>query len=293
MKRIFALIMTICLLSGCSLARTGKAGPDELVGFFVTVSLEENGTTVDIWDEEAAGMGMISDYTLAGQRLYAKRTDGAQVSYEFPAGCGLSCFIYDVFDEDGDAYRSQTVSAEIDVVNLAYHAGEPSRYELEGTLYATADTRAVIRMNPVYQTPNGDVYVLSDKPTGYQVHGGSGWSAFQTQEYAVDKGYTTYQGSTVTLSVEYVTLPETYVIIEMSEANEPLRQSEYAPGELPETYTPGADAAYLLLEARAGEGTVRSVYSPGDESVEMDTFSPGEYGFCIKGYTRIEWEDAE
>ena len=38
MKRIFALLLAICLLSGCSLAKPGKAGQDKLRGFFVTVS---------------------------------------------------------------------------------------------------------------------------------------------------------------------------------------------------------------------------------------------------------------
>ena len=59
---------------------------------------------------------------------------------------------------------------------------------------------------------------------------------------------------------------------------------------MPEEYVPGADAAYIILEARDGEATTRTVYSPGDEGSVMDTFYPGQYGLCIKGYTRIEWE---
>lgn len=294
MKRMIALLLTLCLLSGCSLAQTGRVGPDELVGFFVTVTRENpDGTKTELWDEEAAGVGYISNHTLAGQKLYAKRTDGADPAYEFPAGCGMSCFVYDNFVDGKASSRTMTVSPEIDVAKLGYYPGDPSRYELEGVLYATADTRAVIQMNPVYQTPEGDVYVLSDKPIGYQVHSGSGYSAFQTQDYAVDKGDTVYEGSKVTMSVEYVVLPDVYRIIEMNGANEPLRQSEYTPGELPETYKPGADTAYLILEARAGEDTARTIYSPGDESAKMDTYSPGEYGFCIKGYTTIEWNPQE
>ena len=293
MKKLTAILLTVCLLAGCSLAVPGKAGRHELVGVFVTVSREENGEKVEIWDEEAAGIGFISNYTLAGQKLYAKRVEGAPEAYVFPEGCGLSCFVYDVYEENGESFRSGTYSPEVDVQNVGHYAGNPSRYELEAVIYATADAKLWIQVNPVYQTPDGEVYILSDKPIGYQVQGGEGFGTILTQDYAVDKGYTTYEGSTVKLSVEYVVLPEAYVIIEMDGENRPLRHSAYTPGELPKVYTPGADAAYLILEARAGEETTRTVYSPGDSNVRMDTYCPGEYGLCIKGYTTINWEGAK
>lgn len=290
MKRIIAIVMTLMMLSGCSLATPGTAGQHELVGVFVTVSREENGERVEFWDEEAAGMKMISRHDLAGQKLYARKVEGEPVSYEFPAGCGLSAFVYDVYDGNGDSYRSGTYSAEVDVQNVAHYAGSPSRYELEAVIYATPDAKLWLQVNPVYQSPDGEVYVLSDKPTGYMVEGGEGFAAILTQDYKVDKGYTTYENSTVKLSVEYVTLPQSYVVLEMDEAHQLLRRAELAPGELPETYTPGVDTAYIILEVQAGENTTRTIYSPGDASTVMDTYYPGEYGLCIKGYTTIFWE---
>ena len=281
MKRIFALILAVCMLSGCSLAKPGKAGQDKLTGFFVTVSCREGDTMVDIWDEEATGMEMISNHDLAGQKLYARRMEGDPVAYEFPEGCGLSCFSYDVEEEDQELYRANTISPEIDA-HLGFYAGTEMPYRMEATVYGTKESDAVICMNPVYQTPDGEVYVLSDKPMSYDVATMDGCSASISQSGE--------DGCTATLTICHVVLPENYVIIEMNEENQPLRQAEFAPGELPETYTPGADAAYLILEARAGEDTTRTVYSPGDESTAMDTYRPGPYGLCIKGYTCIEWE---
>ena len=280
MKRIFALMLAICMLSGCSLAKPGKAGQDKLTGFFVTVSCREGDTMVDIWDEEATGMEMISNHDLAGQKLYARRLEGNPVVYEFPEGCGLSCFSYDV-EEDREPYRSNTISPEIDA-HLGFYAGTEMPYRMDAVVYGTRDSDAVICMNPVYQTPDGEIYVLSDKPMSYDVAAMDGCSATISQ--------TGEDGCTATLTIRHVVLPEQYVIIEMNEENQPLRQAEFAPGELPETYAPGSDAAYLILEARAGEGTTRTVYSPGDENTAMDTYCPGQYGLCIKGYTRIEWE---
>ena len=281
MKRIFALLLAICMLAGCSLAKPGKAGQDKLTGFFVTVSHKDGDTMVDLWDADAAGMEMISNHDLAGQKLYAQRMEGDPVVYEFPEGCGLSCFSYHVEEEGQEPYRSNTISPEIDA-HLGFYAGTEMPYRMDAVVYGTRDSDAVICMNPVYQTPDGEVYVLSDKPMSYDVATMDGCSVAISQ--------TGEDGCTATLTICHVVLPENYVIIEMNEENQPLRQAEFVPGELPETYVPGADAAYLILEARAGEDTTRTVYSPGDESTAMDTYRPGPYGLCIKGYTRIEWE---
>ena len=271
MKRIFALMLAVCMLAGCSLAKPGKSGQDKLTGFFVTVSCKDGDTMVDLWDEEATGMEMISNHDLAGKKLYARRIDGNPVVYEFPEGCGLSCFSYDV-EEGQEPYRSNTISPEIDA-HLGFYAGTEMPYRMDAVVYGTRDSDAVICMNPVYQTPDGEIYVLSDKPMSYDVATMDGCSASISQ--------TGEDGCTATLTIRHVVLPEKYVIIEMNEENQPLRQAEYVPGELPEIYTPGADAAYLILEARAGEGTTRTVYSPGDESTAMDTYRPGPYGLCI------------
>lgn len=285
MKKLTAIVLALCLLAGCSLAVPGKAGADQLTGFFVTLSFKDGDTMVDIWDEEITEMEIISNHNQAGQKLWAKRTEGNPVVYEFPEGCGLSCFSYDVEENGEVTYRSNTISPEIDVT-LEYYVGSEIPYRMDAVLYSTKDTNVVICMNPVYQTPDGDVYVLSDKPVSYDVATMDGCATTLTQ---TGKDY----GCTATLTIRHVVLPEVYVITEMDGENRPLRRSEYAPGQLPEVYTPGADAAYLILEAQAGEETTRTVYSPSDATNAMDTFHPGDYGLCIRGYTTIDWEGAK
>ena len=281
MKRIFALMLAICMLSGCSLAKPGKGGQDKLTGFFVTVSCREGDTMVDLWDEEATGMEMISNHDLAGQKLYAKRIEGNPVVYEFPEGCGLSCFFYDVEENGEVTYRSDTVSPEIEVT-MEYHAGNEIPYRMYAELYGTKDTHAVIQMNPVYQTPDGEVYVLSDKPVSYDVATMDGCSNTLSQTI---KDY----GCTATLTIHQVVLPELYVVIEMDENNQPLGRYEFTPETMPGNYFPGPETAYIILES-VGEENVRSVYSPDDSISVMNTYHPGEYGLCIKGYTTIFWE---
>ena len=281
MKRIFALLLAICMLSGCSLAKPGKAGQDKLTGFFVTVSCRDGDTMVDIWDEEATGMEMISNHDLAGQKLYARRMEGDPVVYEFPEGCGLSCFSYDVEENGEITYRSDTVSPEIEVT-MEYHAGTDLPYRMNAELYGTKDTHAVIQMNPVYQTPDGEVYVLSDEPVSYDVATMDGCSNTLSQTI---KDY----GCTATLTIHQVVLPELYVVIEMDENNQPLGRYEFTPETMPGNYFPGPETAYIILES-VGEENVRSVYSPDDSISVMNTYHPGEYGLCLKGYTTIFWE---
>lgn len=286
MKRILALILMICLLSGCALAVPGRAGRDDLSGFLITMNRQIDGEWVDVWDEEAAGMKMISNHTLAGQKLYARQADGEHISYEFPEGCGLYSFTYAEYRNGELRSRSTAASPEVGTEHFALDLGEPLRFDMETVIYATRDTKATIFVNPVYQTADGEVYALSDKPTGYQVLGeDGGFMALLTQGEEDSQ-------TRVRVTVKYVVLPESYVVIEMDENDCLLRQSEFAPGELPESYAPGSDAAYLILEARAGADTVRTVHSPGDKEATLDTYYPGQYGFCIKGYTKIEWEGA-
>ena len=281
MKRIFAMLLAVCMLAGCSLAKPGKSGQDKLTGFFVTVSHKDGDTMRDHWDADATGMEMISNHDLAGQKIYARRIEGDPVVYEFPEGCGLSCFSYDVEENGEITYRSNTVSTEIEVT-MEYHAGTEIPYRMYAELYGTKDTHAVIQMNPVYQTPDGEIYVLSDKPVSYDVATVDGCSNTLSQTI---KDY----GCTATLTIHQVVLPELYVVIEMDENNQPLGRYEFTPETMPGNYFPGPETAYIILES-VGEENVRSIYSPDDSISVMNTYHPGEYGLCIKGYTTIFWE---
>ena len=281
MKKIIGIMLAMLMLTGCTLAKPGKSGQDKLTGFFVTVSYKDGDTMVDAWDEEAAGMDFISNHYLEGTKLYAERTGEDPVVYEFSEGCGLSCFGYDVQEEGMEPYRSETISPEVDAL-LEYHAGSEMPYRLNATIYGTEDTNAVIQMNPVYQTPDGEVYVLSDKPMSYDVATMDGCSNTLSQTI---KDY----GCTATLTIAHVTLPETYVVLEMDENHQLLGRYEYTPETIPGNWHPGPETAYIILEA-AGEETTRTIYSPDDDLSVMNTYRPGAYGLCIQGATTIHWE---
>ena len=298
MKKLIALLLAVLMLSGCSLAldpkdAEGMVMEHELMGMFLTLTVDNgDGTITDIWDAETAGMEPLHAFPMEGKRLYAQRVEqDGRVQYEFPEGLGLSCFSFYVFsDEEGQSYRDAAVDPELgDCHRGTYVSDGITSNTLEVTIYATEDSNVMVHMNPVYQTPEGEVYALGTAPGGWDAATMSGCNKTLTQETRIKMGEETVTGGTVKLCFEKVVLPECYIIIEMSADNTVLKTTEYAPEAMPERYVPSADAAYILLVA-AGEETIRSIYSPADESAVMDTFYPGEYGLCIKGYTKIEWE---
>lgn len=300
MKKILALILAVCILSGCSLAMEAVDGDGivanhELTGMLLTLSLEDGSTITDVWDEEETGMEALHVFGSEGKKLYAQRIEeDGSVRYEFPEGTGLSCFCYYVFsDVEGESYRADTTDPELADCTRHVYVSDGTTHHLEATIYATGDSLVSVYMNPVYQTPEGEVYALGTAPMGYETASMYGTSETLTQETRIKMGEETVNGGTVKLNIERVVLPECYMILEMSENNTVLSESSYAPDEMPETYAPGMDTAYIILEAREGDNTTRTVYSPSDETAVMDTFYPGQYGLCIKGYTTIVWEGAQ
>lgn len=297
-RRLLALLLSAAvLLTGCSLAQgTAEGLPenDQLVGMLVALK----GDGWELWDEEATGMDPLHTYQSEGKKLYAERIDGDPVQYQFPEGCGLSCFTFLVpGSEEEEGYWADTVSPELSDVSKGLHVGDGNSLEMEATLYVSdglEDLAFSVYMNPVYYTPSGEVYALGTAPTGVGMGGdslGASFSVSQETKITLSEEVTT-RGGMVKLNIEPVHLPQTYVILEMSESNEVLAETVYTPEEMPETYVPSAETAYIILEAR-GEKTTRTVYSPADDSAAMDCYHPGQYGLCIKGYTTIEWEGAE
>lgn len=321
MKRriLGALLAAATVMStGCCLAREGSGSSpmnDQLVGMYVTVSVKgelgPDGTQYyeSVWDSEEMGMEPLHTFQSQGEKLYARRVetpdttdDGVsdpRYAWEFPGDYGLvHLTYYESAAEDSEGFWNSIRDPELSGGHTRIGNQDGlTQIDLESTLYI-ADTVELddltVYMNPVYQTPEGELYALGTGPMGIDASSLEGYTETVSQKVTVmlPDGVKSSGGS-ITLRGETVVLPGLYVILEMDQHNELLRHSEYTPEQMPDTYTPGADTAYLILEARSDGKTVRSVYSPDDESAVMDTFYPGRYGICVKGYTHIEWEGVE
>lgn len=314
-KRMFALLLVlVCLISsGCSLASgeseaQTQGTEDQLVGMLITMdhfleSTEDAYIEMPLWNAQTSGMAEPIHYiSNEGKRLYAKlaereyEADGETYTtqtYEFPEGTGIPYMTFLMLgEEENETYWSYESGPEISggerKINVT---DDETAIEISGTIYV--DENAVdlsLYLNPVYQTGSGEVYALGTSPVGFHAVSMSGCSQSISQQISVAIGDVQTSGGSVTLMIEAVKLPEAYVILEMDEDHQLVNQMAYAPDEMPETYAPMADTAYIVVEACSGEEVSRTVYSPDDDSVRIESFYPADFGICIKGYTTIQWE---
>lgn len=305
-RKLFAMLLAMAMaLSGCSLAlNTDEDGTtkDQLVGMYITFS---NGTD-DIWDTEEMGMEPIHTAMSDGKKLAAQQVrqeielyDGiltTQNPYLFPGDYGIVCmtFYEKATEENGGFWNNVTDAEFADNTKRIGTVNDSTHINLESTIYVSdaLETHDLyLYMNPVYQTPEGEVYALGTTPVGWD--GVSMYDCSKTISQEINGTLPDGMkagGGSVTLTVKKAVLPECYVILEMDDNNQIIKTTEYAPADIPEEYVPTAGAAYLILESRGAEKTTRTVYSPDDASAVMDTFYPGRHGICVKGYTHINWE---
>lgn len=297
--------LILSLLCGCQLAveDADKASEDRLAGVFVTTEY------LDLFDAEAyvndnlrvvggdiSLQGNTSDYY---ERIYATRmqVDEHRTDYEFS---GLDGYGYYSLIEFGDTmldnYHYSGVDEGISDPKTHYKVtDEGEGVEMDGTLYFPADgSEAVFYFNPVYQTPEGELYVTTGQgfSTDSMVEGQVYSQTMEEVTTITLNGETESWSTSVTTNIVGVILPEKYVLVYMDAQNQILSSGEYAPGNLlPEMTIPG-DTAYIILEAHKqgadGEITVdREIVDRGEES--FSTFWINTDGICIKGETYLTW----
>ncbi len=306
LSALLLLQLTILsLLSGCQLAIEEGDMPteDRLAGVFVTTEY------LDLFDMEAyvndnlrvvggeiAVEGNASEYY---GRVYAEKTqtDEHRIEYEFTELNGFGYYsLIELGESMLDNYHYTGVDEGISDPKTHYKVtDEGEGVEMDGTLYFPADGRAaVFYFNPVYQTPEGDLYVTT----------GQGFSAdtmvegqiySQTMEEVTTitmNGEKESWSTSVTTNIEGIRLPEKYVLIYMDGNSQILRSQEYAPGNVMPEMTIPADTAYLILEAHKldseGQPVVdREIVDRGEE--HLSTFWINADGICIKGDTILTW----
>lgn len=155
--------------------------------------------------------------------------------------------------------------------------------------------------NPVYQTPEGAVYVTSGMGNSHSVAKDLGMDSFNSSTTLTDSVTETVNGKTtetenkVTVNYQGVRMAQSITILEMSDSNKQLRSKSYLPAEFPTELTVGADTAYVIVETLSAdnEGTEtvsRQICSADHPDESFDVFVPAEKGFAIKQTTKVVTE---
>ena len=288
MKKLIALILAICMLAGCQLAseeKTEDPYQDKLVGVFVTFEPMELGFDIEGWIEDngitdGAEISMEESLQYQEKRPVTLSDEGWIV----PGHEGISVGRYwngeywTGFSGEGICEMNSNIAAGDDGDNI----------KVEGTVYFPADAEVMLCTNPVYQTPEGEFYVVQ----GQSFHSNVGTGSM-SQSVRDEKTWT-QDGTAYTFCAEFktivqgVALAEKVVLVWMTADHAEVRRAEYDPNALPESVTPAEGAAYLIVEEIAGENITRSIYQPEDEQITI--YYQSEQPWCLPDMAQIHWE---
>lgn len=322
-KRIL-ILMTTCLLlflNGCQLALPNgdiPTNPDRLVGVFITFEplnkfdfdtyFEEN--IDDILNEELPNAENIAtsmkSADLNNNKIYGELIDNSYVNeygvtvsnhcYKFKDLEGLPfCYYIIPAQNDGTTQHESywTADAGEGISDISRYHGitdEGVSLKLEGTVYMNEEISSLyitrIFCNPVYQTADGQVYILpADMSTCPEVTETLSESSTIT-ESEKEEGYSIE----IKISFFSTTISDRVIFIEMDKNNIEICREEFIPGQLPEEYEPNEDTAYILVEEHKDDTVTRSLFQPGSE--EITAYYSLDNGICVEDCTTVNWSKA-
>ena len=289
MKKLIALILAVCMLAGCQLASEEKKEDpyqDKLVGVFVTFEPMELGFDIEGWIEDNGitdGAEISMEESLQYQeKLPVTLSDEGWV---VPGYEGISVGRYwngeywTGFSGEGICEMNSNIAAGDDGDNI----------KVEGTVYFPADAEVMLCTNPVYQTPEGEFYVVQGQSFHSNVGTGSMSQSVRDEKNWTENGTSYTFCAEFKTTVQGVELAEKVVLVWMTADHTEVSRAEYDPNALPESVTPAEGAAYLIVEEIAGENITRTIYQPEDEQITV--YYRGEQPWCLPDFAKILWNE--
>ena len=313
-------ILVLCALAGCQLAKE-SAGlseyEDRLVGVFITMEhldlfdfegyLNDNLNSSQGGEIDIGGRGM-QKYQ---GRIYAaliprastnEETTGETVlthEYVFEGLKGMQFCVPTIQAAEKENSYIATMSdpAVSDVHTSLFIGDDENSVSLEGTIYVSSSKRDHIYFfNPVYQSSDGSVYLVSGDSHGFSGEGYGESSAFsQTMEASTtvtENGKVKKDAISIKITISVMFEPEKIAVLQMNADNTPISQAEYKTDEFPGTIALEAGAVYFIVEThkRDNMGSLiisRDIFGKDDEHIE--TFFAREDGVCVKRWTEIAY----
>ncbi len=275
-KKLVLLVCAVLLcacLGGCQLARedVGEESltEDKFVGVYITFKPLHYFSAENPFDENNPD---------AEPRFYATAkqvdVDGYKsTTFEFEGIDGIPLFTAVVLGADESAnYKTSIMGPEIMNPATAYFDTDIT---ITGKIYVVEPTKVVLRMNPVYQTPDGKLYILPGD-TAFLVSKGASWETtlFETTT-VTENGEEIITKTSVELSAEVVSKPVKEIIKEMNGQDETIRTTEITPENIPDSIHLQPDCAYVIVET----------HSSGENGLEVTrTLVDLEAGYYIYKY---------
>lgn len=312
------LLLVAFLLGAAGVIRLADAAApestdaDRLIGVLITREY------LDLLDEEQflndhVGLllegGQISEAETAQYqgRLYADLTETPHTDeetgeffvgkeYVFDGVDGIRLIAPQITDEDG-SYNGTTVDEGISDASVSFlSTDQGEQISLKGTIYvASGSGLDRFYFNPVYQEPDGRVYVVSGHGVFWdsQEIPGASWTTKLSENRAAstDDGAGSSSGTEVEVTVQLIGSPESTALLQFDGGYTLLDKADYQPGALPERLDILPDTEYILLETTSIEGISRTLFQRADAYAYA--FSCRDDGICIKQSCQLGWDDPQ
>lgn len=279
MSKIILSIVLLVGLSGCQLAKnTTVSGEDQLMGIFITT--ESLGT-----DEfTITGNNEIKEKNDKIYASYASETyeneDGSLSElgdYVFENLEGIPFYFTKIENENGIHINSSDTKGFISNVQMATRVTDDmNELDNEGTIYfSTRVSDLIFFANPVYQEPDGNVYVVATN--GLAIFGDiEGQKASQKLESTIsttDNDKTITEKTIITINYESKLDSSKTRVIEMNKENEVIFITEILKDATPEKLKLSENTEYIIIETVSMDSTNKEIIEREILPITADSFT--------------------
>ena len=283
---ILAAVFLIAFLDGSAVRSDAAEEAGVLIGAYVS---EED---LDLDDLIVTATGK---FQWKSGRIYAEQTGK---SWYFPTlddGGGIFCA---QISEEGTDYPTVVhfggLGKARSRVNVSDADGiRTTDIDLSGEVYACGDEHRIFNFYPIYQTPDGSVYLTSGSSIGVSGDDGGSVSHTLTSDKTESIGGKSERVKVkVAITAVSHPTPTKFTVAHMDENDTVLKLEEFAPDALPESITPADGAAYLIGTScgfdRDGETAEYDICSRGDDG-GLHTFRYRD-GSLTAVEIRVDWK---
>ena len=283
---ILAAVFLVAFLDGSAVQSDAAEEAGVLIGAYVS---EED---LDLDDLIVTATGK---FQWKSGRIYAEQTGK---SWYFPTlddGGGIFCA---QISEEGTDYPTVVhfggLGKARSRVNVSDADGiRTTDIDLSGEVYACGDEHRIFNFYPIYQTPDGRVYLTSGSSIGVSGDDGGSVSHTLTSDKTESIGGKSERVKVkVAITAVSHPTPTKFTVAHMDENDTVLKLEEFAPDALPESITPADGAAYLIGTSYGqdwdGETAEYDICSRGDDG-GLHTFRYRN-GSLTAVEIRVDWK---
>lgn len=276
-----AVLMIVTLFGGCQLAVEvdEPKGEDMLCGMFITLERLETETSDESIEIPQNWNGDPNDIVFPETRIYAKRHEDKNgfVEYTFDGIEGNAFYIIKVQgSEEYESYHS-TMIGKIANGSTNVSVGDSSNSRsLKGTIYFDVNYSCMIYTNPVYQTPEGEVYMIPGSCTSYgklQTEGTSGSHKLSASKTETVDGEEINHTVEVELNIEGLNTNKQVVLKQLNSQDQIIAEETIIKDEIPESIDVLPDTQYMIMEEHCIDFEGKTIIKRTLINMEEETFN--------------------